>query len=82
MSPSERRTREKPNLKNIKVFDCKAMTHLPWQKRGKLESRAWHGIFVCIERYDTYRVYDPETGKIEIVRNVQFDETVFIGREG
>jgi hypothetical protein len=30
-----------------------------------------------IEGYDTYRVYDPRSGKVEIVRNVQFDESQF-----
>jgi hypothetical protein len=52
---------------------------VPHQKRKKLDHHACAGILLGIEGYDTYRVYDPRSGKVEIVRNVQFDESEFPG---
>jgi hypothetical protein len=52
---------------------------VPLQKRKKLDHHAWTGILLGIEGYDTYRVYDPRSGKVEIVRNVPFDESEFPG---
>lgn len=79
LSPYERRTGKKPNLKHLKFFRCMATVHSPKEKRKKLNDRAWNGIFVGTERYDTFRVYDCDTEKAEIVRNVRFDETIFPG---
>jgi hypothetical protein len=80
-TPYERRTGDKPGVRHIKVFGCKCLVHVPHQKRKKLDQHAWAGILLGIEGYDTYRVYDPRSGKVEIVRNVQFDESEF-PREG
>jgi hypothetical protein len=66
----------------MKIFGYKAISHVPRKTRGKLDDRPWLGIFVGIERYDTCKIYYPETKDVEIVRNVRFDETVFPGEEG
>jgi hypothetical protein len=81
MSPYERRTDNSPDLHRMKIFGCKAISHVPRKKRGKLDDRARFGIFVRIEGYDTYRIYYPETREVEIVRNARFDETAFPGEE-
>jgi hypothetical protein len=78
-SPYERRTGDKLDVRHVKVFGCKCLEHVPHQKRKKLDHHAWAGILLGIEGYDTYRVYDPRSGKVEIVRNVQFDESEFPG---
>jgi hypothetical protein len=75
MSPYERRTGIGPDLHRMKIFGCKAISHVPRKKRGKLDDRARFGIFVRIEGYGTYRIYYPETKDVEIVRNVRFDDT-------
>jgi hypothetical protein len=82
MSPYERRTGNCPDLHRMKIFGCKAISYVPRKKRGKLDDGARFGIFVGIEGYDTYRIYDIETKEVEIVRNVRFDDTVFPGGEG
>jgi hypothetical protein len=78
----ERRTGDKPDVRHVKVFGCKCLVHVPHQKRKTLDHHAWAGILLGIEGYDTYRVYDPRSGKVEIVRNVQFDESEFPGEGG
>jgi hypothetical protein len=52
---------------------------VPRQKRKKLDQHTWAGILLGIEGYDTYRVCDSRSGKVEIVRNDQFDESQFPG---
>jgi hypothetical protein len=78
-SPYERRTGDKPDVRHVKVFGCNGLVHVPHQKRKKLDHHAWAGILLDVEGYDTYRVYDPRLGKVEIVRNVQFDDSEFPG---
>jgi hypothetical protein len=36
----------------MKIFGCKAISHVPRKKRGKLDDRARFGIFVGMEGYD------------------------------
>jgi hypothetical protein len=79
ISPYERRTGDKPDVRYVKVFGCKCLVHVPRQKRKKLDRHSWAGILLGIEGYDTYRVYDPRSSKVEIVRNVQFDESQLTG---
>jgi Reverse transcriptase (RNA-dependent DNA polymerase)/GAG-pre-integrase domain len=80
-TPYARLTGRVPSLEEFRIFGCRAYVHIPRQKRRKLDNRSWHGIFVGIGGYDTDRVYDPSTSKVEIVRNVHFNETIFPGRE-
>jgi hypothetical protein len=49
--------------------------HIPKDKRTKLDPSGKKGIFVGYnETSKTYRVYVPEYKKIEINRDVMFDE--------
>lgn len=47
-------------------------------RRKKLDARAWTGIFIGIEGYNTHSNYDLERNMTIIVRNVNFDETEFV----
>jgi hypothetical protein len=78
-SPYERWTGDKPDVRHVKVFGCKCLVHVAHQKRKKLDHHAWAGILLGIEGYDTSRMYDPRSGKVEIVRYVLFDESEFPG---
>lgn len=61
----------------IKVFGCMAYYFIPKINRSKLSPRARKGIFMgYCEDSRSYRVYDPEHRKINIIRNVKFDEKV------
>lgn len=77
-SPLERRTGTKPNVKNIKVFGCLAFVHKAKpQRKTKLGSRGWKGIFLGITENGLYKVLDKETARVHMVRNVRFDEKIF-----
>ena len=67
----------KPTVSYIKVFGCMAYYFIPKINRSKLSPRARKGIFIgYCDDSRSYRVYDPEYRKINIVRNVKFDEKV------
>nr|KYP38814.1 Retrovirus-related Pol polyprotein from transposon TNT 1-94 [Cajanus cajan] len=65
----------KPFVQNFKVFACICFTYVPKVKRDKLDKRVEARIFID---YSTpskaYRVYQPQTGKILISRDVCFVE--------
>jgi len=66
---------QKPTLNHVKVFGCEAFVHVPDQKRSKLDPKSHKLIFVGYDKNSTnYRLYDPESRKITISRNVVFNE--------
>ena len=67
---------EKPSVGHMRVFGAKAFTHVPKQKRRKLEPVIERGVFVRYEPDSkAYRVLR-ETGKVIVSRDVIFDEGV------
>jgi transposase InsO family protein len=78
-TPYERLNGRVPDLSNIRIFGCRAYSHVPAQKRTKLDARSWHGVFIGCDGFDNYRIWNPKTDSVEIVRNVRFDETTFPG---
>lgn len=74
-TPEEKWTGVKPNIKNIRVFGCRAFVHVPKEKRLKWDSKANELIFVgyCPESKG-YRLYDEKSGKIIRSRDVVFLE--------
>lgn len=77
-SPFERRTGKKPTVKNIRVFGCLAMVHMAKpQRRPKLRSRGWKGTFLGITDNGLFRVLNPDSERVQTVRNVRFDGKVF-----
>ena len=49
--------------------------HVPKEKRTKLDPSGKKGIFVgYIDESKTYQIYFPRFKKIEIIRDVTFDE--------
>lgn len=69
----------KPSVKHIRVFGSLALTKVQPKKRSgyqkKLEDRASMGVLVGYEQDFNYRIYDPDTNKVFITREVEFDET-------
>lgn len=64
---------EKPNLKPLKISSCRAYAKEMGQlKKRDKQSRCYK--FMGYAR-NTYRLWDPEKGKIKISRDVVFDET-------
>ncbi|KAK9140896.1 hypothetical protein Scep_010577 [Stephania cephalantha] len=65
----------KPNLKNLKIFGCLCFTHVPQIKRDKLDNKVVPGIFIGYNNTSkAYRVFQPQSRKILISRDVVFME--------
>ena len=65
----------KPSLSFLKVFGCVCFAHVPQVKRDKLDKKAIPGVFVGYSLISkAYKVYQPQTGKMIITRDVHFNE--------
>ena len=61
----------------MRIFGCLVYIHVPKDKRSKLDPSGKRGIFVGYsETSKAYRIYVPGFKKIEINRDVTFDEDV------
>jgi hypothetical protein len=57
------------------MFGCMTFSHVPSEKRTKLEPIAEKGIFVGYnETSKAYRIYIPAERKIVVRRDVRFEE--------
>ena len=66
---------EKPKVDHLKILCCLVYIHIPKEKRTKLDPSGNKGIFVgYFERSKSYRIYFPGFEKIDISRDVTFDE--------
>ncbi|KAG8485650.1 hypothetical protein CXB51_018843 [Gossypium anomalum] len=65
----------KPSLAHMKVFGCLCYSQVPAVKRDKLSKRAIPGILTGYSMVKKgYRILDPLTNKIQVSRDVAFDE--------
>ncbi|KAG5877260.1 hypothetical protein JTB14_013995 [Gonioctena quinquepunctata] len=68
-------TGNKADLGHMKTFGCAAYVLIPRQKRSKLDRRSKKLVFVgCDKNSTNYRLFDPNTRKVTISRNVMFLE--------
>ncbi|KAI3816802.1 hypothetical protein L1987_16507 [Smallanthus sonchifolius] len=75
ISPFEKLTGLKPNVKYFKVFGCVCYVFVPNHLRHKLEKRAVRCIFVGYDAEKKgWRCCDPNNGRIYVSRHVIFDE--------
>lgn len=57
----------------MKIFGTKAMVHIPKQKREKLDAKSQEYVFVGYDEHTKgYRLYEPQSGKVHISRDVRF----------
>jgi len=64
-----------PSVQHFKVFGCIGHVHLPNASRKKLDNKSIKCVFMGIsEESKAFRMYDPETQKIIISRDVIFEE--------
>ncbi|KAF3660762.1 putative transcription factor TCP14-like [Capsicum annuum] len=62
-------------LRLMKVFGCICFFHVPQVKRDKFDKRVVPEIFVSYSASSkAYKVYDPQTGKMIVSRDVHFNE--------
>jgi hypothetical protein len=75
MTPEESFSRKKPNVEHLRIFGCHVYIHIPKDKRKKLEPSGKKGIFVGYnESSKAYKIYIPEQHKVEVNRDVTFNE--------
>jgi hypothetical protein len=62
MTPEEAFSGKKPNAENLRTFGCPIYSHIPKDKRNKLEPSRKKGIFIgYIDLFKAYRIYIPRT---------------------
>jgi hypothetical protein len=77
MTPEEAFPGKKTNVEHLRIFGCPVYFHIPKDKRNKLEPSGKKGIFVGYsESSKAYRIYIPEQHKIEVSRDVIFNENM------
>jgi hypothetical protein len=77
MTPEEAFSRKKPSVEHLRIFGCPVYIHVPKDKRKKLEPSGKKGIFVGYsDTSKAYRIYVPGQQKIEISRDITFDEKI------
>jgi hypothetical protein len=75
MTPKESFSGKKPNVENLRIFGCPVYSHIPKDKRNKLEPSGKKGIFVGYrDSSKAYRIYIPEQHKIEVSKDMTFNE--------
>jgi hypothetical protein len=75
MTPEEKFTSKKPDVSHLRVFGCIAYVRVPDEKRSKLHPKAEKCIFIGYSlEQKGYRCFDPSTRKLQVSRDVVFDE--------
>jgi hypothetical protein len=76
-TPEEAFSGKKPCVEHLRIFGCLVYIHVPKDKRKKLEPSGKKGIFVGYsESSKVYRIYVPGQKKVEVSRDVTFDENI------
>ena len=74
-TPEEVFSGKKAKVSDLKIFGCPVYIHIPKEKRTKLDPSGKKGIFVGdSESSKDYRIYFPRFKKIDISRDITFDE--------
>ena len=60
MTPEEAFSGKKPNVENLRIFVCPVYSHIPKDKRNKLQLSGKKGIFMGYsDSSKSYRIYIP-----------------------
>ena len=74
-TPQEAWSGRKPGISHFRVFGSIAHVHVPDEKRSKLDDKSEKYIFIGYDANSKgYKLYNPDTRKTVISRNVVFDE--------
>ncbi|KAL0410575.1 UNVERIFIED_CONTAM: Retrovirus-related Pol polyprotein from transposon TNT 1-94 [Sesamum latifolium] len=77
-TPQEAWSGYKPVVTHLRVFGSIAYTHIPHQKRTKLDDKSARYVFIGYDQNSKgYKLYNPSNGKIEISRDVDLMKKVF-----
>ncbi len=77
MTLEEKFTNKKPDVSHLKMFGCITYVHVPNKKRSKLDPKAEKCIFIGYSlKQKGYRCFNSSTHKLQVNRDVVFDEMV------
>jgi hypothetical protein len=77
MTPEENFIGKKPDVSHLRVFGCIAYVHVPDEKRSKLNPKVEKCIFIGYSlKQKGYKCFNPSTRKLQVSRDVVFDEMV------
>jgi len=77
MTLEEKFIGKKPYVSHLKMFGCIAYVHVPDEKRSKLDPKAEKCIFIGYSlEQKGYSSFNPSTWKLQVSRDVVFDEMV------
>ena len=75
MTPEECFSGKKPEVSHFRIFGSLTYSHVPSEKRTKLEPTVEMGIFVGYdETSKAFRIYLPSHRKVVARRDVKFEE--------
>ena len=75
VTPQEKFTGKKLDLSHLKVFGSIAYVHVPDELRTKLDPKAKKCIFIGYSlEQKGYKCYNPLTQKLQVSKDVVFDE--------
>ena len=73
MTPYEMWFNKKPTIDYFRVFGTVVFCHIPKQRRQKWDVKSHKGLLVGYSEFSKgYRIYFPDTNKVEICRDVDF----------
>ena len=74
-TPEETFTGKVPEIGHFRIFCCVTYSHVPSEKRTKLEATGEHGIFVGYdEAWKDFHIYLPMQRKFMVRREVKFED--------
>jgi hypothetical protein len=75
MTPEEAFTGRRPDVEHIRIFGCLTYSHVPSERRTKLDPTAQQGILVGYSEVSkAYRIYIPPLRRVVVSRDVRFEE--------
>jgi transposase InsO family protein len=75
MTPEEAFTGRRPDVEHIRIFGCSNFSHVPSERRTKLDPTAQQGILVGYSEVSkAYRIYIMPLRKVVVSRYVRFEE--------
>src|ERR1044072_6729952 len=64
----------KPSVSHMRRFGSLCYSHIPDQRRRKLDDKGQAMIFVGYDPTGAYKLFDPSTNSVKVSRDVSFDE--------
>jgi hypothetical protein len=71
-------TSSRPDVEHLRIFECLSFSHVPSEKRTKLDPTTEKGVLVgyseVSKAYQIYRIYIPALRRVVVRRDVRFKE--------